>query len=1075
MRYASLLLVSLLSLSASAIAAEAPAMAQYLRCEYRIDPYGIDIVKPRLFWEMLDARRGAKQTAYQILVASTPRKLAKNEGDLWDSGKTASDQSTHIVYAGKPLQSRMQCHWKVRLWDAEGIATSYSKPALWTMGLLEPEDIKAKWIGLDRVMTYPGLPPIASPTFDGCHWVWTAESGVNAREKAPRGKRFFRGSVEIPKERAVRRAAFLIGADDGFELFVNGRFIGLSGGGNSPLIFDVTDRLSPGKNCLAVMGTNDAPSPAGLVGKLVIEFEQGKPLVCYIDKSWKFAIQEEPQWNNAAFDDSRWTSAVETARMGDAPWGTLKASPSIRPLACPLLRKEFHVRGDVRRATVYASALGNYHLHINGRSVGNDYFTPDWTDYKKRAYYNTYDVTELVRSNGPNAIGAVLAAGWYSGGVGWGCQHFRYGDQPRFLAQLEIELADGTRETVVTDASWKITFGPYLEGEFLAGETYDATKEIAGWDEPGLDDSSWESPAVAASIPAKLGAFPGVTVQKTSVLQPVKITEPKSGEYVYDMGQNFAGFARLKVRGPAGTKVVLRYAEALDSDGTIYTKTLRNARATDTYVLKGEGGEVWQPTFTYHGFRYVEVTGYPGKPSQDAVVGIAIHSNTPLVGAFECSNPMVNRLYQNITWTQRANFISVPTDCPQRDERLGWSGDAETFVRAATYNADVAAFFTKWLVDFEDGQAADGAFPDVAPFVAGQKGIPAWADAGTICPWTIHTVYNDKRLLAKHYHAMAKWVEHCCKNSNNLLRPAKGYGDWLSINADTPLDVIATAYFAHTTRLTADAARVLGKNEDAQTYNELFRQIKEAFNTAYVASNGRIKGNTQTCYLMALAFDLLSQQHRQEATKHLVADIESRGTHLSTGFVGTSMLMPTLSATGNTPLAYRLLLNDTFPSWGFSIKHGATSIWERWDGWTPEKGFQDPVMNSLAHYSFGAVGQWMFQTVAGIDTAEPGFQKIVIRPQPAEGLTWLKASYRSLHGRIATEWKSDRDKLLLTVTIPANTTATIHLPIADPSAVAEGGRPATQVDGVKACRSEAGQSLFEVGAGEYRFAIPCAR
>ena len=492
----------------------------------------------------------------------------------------------------------------------------------------------------------------------------------------------------------------------------------------------------------------------------------------------------------------------------------------------------------------------------------------------------------------------MLAAGWYSGGHRLGASaDTTTATSPRLLAQLEIELADGTIQTIATDGSWKTAFGPYVEGEFLAGETYDATKEIPGWASPGLNDAAWQPVAVTESIPAKLQAFPGVTVQETGVLRPVKITEPKPGVYVFDLGQNFAGFARLKVRGPAGTKVVLRFAEVLNPDGTIYTTNLRGARATDTYVLKGEGEEVWQPRFTFHGFRYVEVTGYPGKPGEDAITGIAINSNIPLVGSFECSSPMVNRLYQNIVWTQRANFISVPTDCPQRDERLGWTGDAETFVRAATYNADVAAFFTKWLVDLEDAQRPDGEFPDVAPRVVDLGGgVAAWADAGTICPWTIYQVYNDRRLLEKHYAAMVRWVEYCRKNSKDLLRPAAGFGDWLSIKADTPLDVIATAYFAYSTHLTAEAARTLGKQDDARKYDELFQQIKEAFNKAYVAPDGRIKGNTQTCYVLALWFDLLPTEKRAAAVRYLVDDIKSRDTHLSTGFVGTSVLMPTLSA-----------------------------------------------------------------------------------------------------------------------------------------------------------------------------------
>lgn len=1071
MRTGLLAFVALLTVQ-SALAADSPATVEHLRCEYRVDPQGIDIVQPRLSWEMRDSRRGAKQTAYQILVAGTPEKLAADQGDLWDSGKVVSDQSTQVVYAGKPLQSRMPCCWKVRVWDTAGKPTSYSKPASWSMGLLDPEDFKAKWIGVTGSMLSDGADtPV--PALDGCQWVWVAEPGVKATENAPAGMRFFRKCVTIPEGKVVSRAQFSVAADDNMELLVNGERAGSGAGFEAPQAIDVTDRLVSGKNCFALTATNGGPSPAGLIGKLIIHFKQGEPLVCPIDPSWKAAVGPEANWLATDFDDSHWAAAVAIAKPGDAPWGALKVPVSTRPQACPLFRKQFDVKGKVRRATLYGSALGNYRFHINGKPVGNDYFTPDWTDYKKRVYYNTYDVTDLVQENGANAIGGVLAAGWYAGAIGWGGLRNHYGEKPWLFAQLEIELADGTIQTVVTDNSWKTTLGPYLEGEFLAGETYDATKEIAGWAEPGLKEARWQPVAINDSNLAKLQAFPGVTVQETSVVRPVKIAEPKPGAYVFDLGQNFAGFARLKARGPAGTKVVLRFAEVLNPDGTLYTTNLRGARAIDTYVLKGNGEEVWQPRFTFHGFRYVEVTGYPGKPTEDAITGIAINSNIPLVGTFECSSPMVNQLYKNIVWTQRANFISVPTDCPQRDERLGWTGDAQTFVRAATYNADVASFFTKWLVDLDDAQKPDGYVPDVAPGILNPIGsVAAWADASTICPWTIYQVYNDKRILEKHYGLMARWVEYCRKNSTDLLRPAAGYGDWLSIKADTPLDVIATAYFAYSTHLTAEAARALGKLDDAKKYDDLFEQIKAAFNKAYVAADGRIKGNTQTCYVMALWFDLLPNDRQAAAARYLVEDIQSRDNHLSTGFVGTSVLMPTLSATGNTPTAYKLFLNDTFPSWGFSIKHGATSIWERWDGWTPEKGFQDPGMNSFAHYSFGAVARWMFQTVAGIDMAAPGFQRLMIHPQPAEGLTWAKASYGSIHGLIATEWKTEKGKLTLVVTIPANTTATVFLPTANSAGVTEGGRPATEAEGVKFLRVEGSESLFGLGSGEYRFAVP---
>lgn len=1068
-----LLAVLGLGFVSSASAAESPATAEYLRCEYRVDPLGIDVVQPRVSWEMRDARRGARQTAYQVLVASAAEKLAAGEGDLWDSGKIQGDQSAQVVYAGKPLQSRTRCYWNVRLWDAEGQPTAPSKPAIWTMGLLKPEDVKAKWIGLDRPMTYPiekgALPQV---TFEGCSWIWAAEPGVNLQQGAPQETRFFRGTVTIPGDRKIRRARFLITVDDEYDLYVNGQRVVGGNEWKSSQEADVASRLVAGANCLAVRATNTSPGPAGVVGKLVVDFEQGEPLVARIDTTWKSAAQEAPGWTSAKFDDSKWQPAVAITKMGEVPWGTvLLPGGKTNFFGCPLLRKDFAIQGGIRRATLYASALGIYRFYVNGQPVGNDYFTPDWTDYKKRVYYNTYDVTNLIKGNGANAIGGVLGAGWYAGQVCWAGQNL-YGDRPRLFGQLEVELADGTIQTVATDDTWKIAFGPYIEGEILAGETYDARKEIAGWASPE-SKGNWQPVAVTAPIPAKLQAFPGVTVQETGVLKPVKVTEPRSGVFVFDLGQNFAGFARLKARGPAGTKVVIRYAEMLNPDGTIYTTNLRTARCIDTYILKGQGEEVWQPRFTFHGFRYVEVTGYPGRPKKDAIAGIAVNSNVPLEGKFECSSPMVNRLYQNIVWTQRANYISVPTDCPQRDERLGWTGDAETFMRAATYNADVAAFFTKWLVDLQDTQGPAGDICDVAPKIRlTGSGCPAWADAGTICPWTIYQVYNDKRLLAKHYEMMARWVEFCRHNSTGLLRPEGGYGDWLSINANTPTDVLATAYFAYSAKLTADAARVLGKSEDARKYDELADQVKAAFNKAYVAADGRIKGNTQTCYVLALWFDLLPKELRPVAARYLVEDIKARGVHLSTGFVGTAWLMPTLSATGNTPIAYKLLLNDTFPSWGYSIKHGATSIWERWDGWTAEHGFQDPAMNSFAHYSFGAVARWMFQTVAGIDMAAPGFQRLLIRPRPAEGLTWVRASYGSIHGRIATQWKTANGKLAIIVTIPANTTATVVLPIADAAAVTENGKPLDKVEGLKLLGTVDNEVRVAVGAGEYYFVLP---
>lgn len=1042
---------------------QSPARVVQLRCEYRVNPLGIGTTRPRLSWTLNDARAGATQTAYQILVASTPEILAQNRGDLWDTGKVASSEMNQIEYAGQPLKSRMTCYCKVRIWDANQQVTPFSEPAMWSMGLLQPEDFKARWIQASEPLVHPQKGNQLD--FAGCPWVWYPEENTNPREKAPAGPRYFRKIVELPANEVIKRARFLITADDAFDLFCNGQPAGRGSGYNAPQIADVTNRMNTGKNTLAIVATNASPSPAGICGRLRVEFESGHVLEWLIDETWRCSAQVTGGWNSPDFDDSTWPFAIVVGKMGDKPWGTISAE-GLDIFGCALFRKGFRIDKPVQRATLYMSALGVAEVHLNGRLVNDEYFAPGWTDYRKRVYYNTYDVTNQLQQ-GDNAIGAILAAGWYAGAIGWKSERFHFGRDPKLWIQLEVVTSDGERLTIVSDETWKCTFGPHIEGEFLAGETYDARLEIPNWAKPNLDDTNWKPVVIASDVQTLLEAQRGVPIIKTGELLTKSISEPKPGVFVFDLGQNFAGFARLKVRGAKGTAVQLRFAEMLNPDGTIYTTNLRSARATDTYILKGEGEEIWEPRFTFHGFRYVEVTGYPGRPPEDAITGIAINSDIPLVGSFRCSSEMINQLYSNIVWTQRANFISVPTDCPQRDERLGWTGDAQVFIRAATYNADVAAFFNKWLVDLEDAQGPEGDFPDVAPrVVALGGGTAAWADAGVICPWTIYWVYRDRRVLEEHFDAMERWIAYCRKHSQDLLRPAAGYGDWLSINADTPKDVLATAFFAYSTHLTAECARILGFREKAAEYDKLFQEIREAFQKAFVSADGRVKGNTQTCYVLSLYFDLLPKDLRSKAVQYLVDDITSRDTHLSTGFVGTAYSMPVLSETGNTPLAYRLFLNDTFPSWGFSIKHGATSIWERWDGWTPEKGFQDPGMNSFAHYSFGAVGRWMFQYVAGIDTDGPGFRQLVMKPHIADGLDWVDARYSSICGEISSRWWYGDDGMWhWRITIPANTGATVYVPCADPEKV----QVNTGKDFARLVAKESGAAVFQVPAGTYKF------
>ena len=744
------LILAFACLCRPAMAADSPATVERLRCEYRENPLGISVVEPRLCWQMNDARRGAAQTAYQVLVADSPEALAADQGNLWDSGKVDSNQSIQVAYAGKPLGSRAVCHWKVRIWDAEGRPTDYGKPALWTMGLLTPEDVKAQWVGPGEPMIHPvklAAAKEAGLDYEGCQWVWYPEPGVDVKTAVPPGARFFRKEIELPAEAKIRRARFLIAADDNGELYVNGQPAGAGFGFKASQVADVAGQLHPGQNTLAVAVTNggENPNPAGLLGKLVIELDEGKPITVVIDTSWQSAEKPYPGWNTGKSGPSEWKPAVAFAKPGDAPWGKLTVETAeIR--ACPQLRKEFAVDGPIRRATVYASALGVYKLHINGKPVGNDFYTPGWTDFHKRVYYNTYDVTDMIRAGGPNAIGADLAAGWYAGAIGWKKEGHIYGELCSLFVQLEIERADGTVQTVVTDPSWKFAYGPRIEGEFLPGETYDARLRTPGWDLPGFDDAAVETRRRRRADQGEVPGLPGRDGSRDGRAADEEDHRAEAGAIRLRSGPELRRLRAAEGQGARrheGRAPLRRDAQPRRDD--LHDQPPR-ARCTDTYILAGDGEEIWQPQFTFHGFRYVEVTGYPGTPAADAVTGIAVNSDVPLVGSFECSSPMVNQLYSNIVWTQRANFIEVPTDCPQRDERLGWMGDAQVFVRAASYNADVAAFFTKWLVDVDDAQRADGSFTDVSPDLAGLgSGTAGWADAGVICPWTIYWVYNDRR------------------------------------------------------------------------------------------------------------------------------------------------------------------------------------------------------------------------------------------------------------------------------------------------------------------------------------------
>ncbi|MGE4285800.1 MAG: family 78 glycoside hydrolase catalytic domain [Phycisphaerae bacterium] len=1032
------------------------ATAVKLQCEDRTNPLGIDIAKPRLSWIVSAEENGVGQSAYQILVSSSTELLDSGKADLWDSGKVVSQKSFAVEYEGIPLTTELQCFWKVKLWDQEGNAGQWSETAIWTMGLMKPADFTAKWIAFD-------MPDEKNPLTE-VSWIWDVPT---AHENTSVGTRFFRGSFEAP---AVQSARLRITADDWYSAYINGKPVSEGLSHSYIRNVDITSEIIAGTNSIAVSAGNNGTSdnPAGLLLAVILELADGSTKIVSPDESWKASAVETEGWKAPGFDDSAWGTAYKLVKFGQRPWqGT--SEPRLPPARYFRGVAELDAaQKSVKRAYIHASALGIYQLYLNGKHVSKDYFSPGWSDYEKRVYYRTYDVTNLL-SSGKNAIGAILADGWYCGYVGYAREREHYGKDPRFMCRLFVEYQDGSTDVFDSNDNWKASLGPITQADFLRGEKYDARKELAGWTTVDFDDSAWVNAAVDDSKGAiTIQAAPSEPVIAYRTVNPIGVEEV-GGKYIVDMGQNFAGVVKISVDGEPGQVINLRHAEGLNPDGSIYTDNLRSASSEDAYICKGGSTETWQPMFTFHGFRYLEITGLNAAPALDSITGLALSSDTPVSGRFDCSNALVNKIYQNAYWTQRMNFIDVPTDCPQRDERLGWTGDAQVYINTAAYMNDVHAFFTKWIVDLMDGQRSDGQFPMVAPLkIAGDDGGPAWADAGVICPWTIYNMYGDTRIIEAHYDSMKKFIDFCTARSTAEHLPPQNFhcfGDWLNIDDNTPADVIFTAYYAYSTSLFAEMAGAIGREDDAAAYGKLAAEIKSAFEKAYVSEDGKIKGDTQCAYVLAIAQDLLSEENAKLAAEHLVRRIHECDDHLSTGFVGTKDLMLVLAKIGRNDLAYKLLLNETFPSWGYTIKHGATTIWERWNGWTPEDGYNDPGMNSFAHYSFGAVCQWIFENIGGISPAEPGFGSIVIKPALGGGLTWSNCSYDSVRGTITCNWRIEGDKKVFDISVPANTTATIILP------ASESCKHSTEKGVASMIQNSDKEWEIEVAGGSYSFEL----
>ncbi len=915
---------------------------QDLRCEYQLNPLGIDSKEPGLSWQLASDQRGATQSAYQIQVRD-------RQGDLWDSGKVLSDQSLHIPYHGPALRSRQLCTWRVRVWDSNDHPSAWSEPGWWEMGLLHATDWQAQWI--------------------------------------------------------------------------------------------------------------------------------------------------EPEWaeDPAAFNP------------------------------CPYLRAPFTLRTRPVSARVYVTAHGLYEASLNGQRVGDAYFTPGYSSYHHRLHYQTYDVSDLLHS-GENVVGVILGDGWYRGSLGIASRRNTYGQRLGLLWQLVVNYADGGEQIIVSDEQWRATTGPILSSDLKAGEVYDARLEMPGWDQPGFDESRWRGVRVAEYSLENLVTTPEPLVRRKERFVPGKVLTTPAGETVVDMGQNFSGVVQLRVNGPAGMNIRLRHGEALDKDGNFTMDHLAieplfpAPSQTVSYTLRGGGEEVYTPFFTVHGFRYVKVEGFPGTPTPENFTGVALYSDLPATGTFTCSDPRLNRLQHNILWSQKSNFLETPTDCPTR-ERAGWTGDAQIYAPTGSFLMQTAGFFMKWLRDLATEQEPDGRVPLIIPSPVGMesslprivtllKGSAGWGDAAVMLPWTLYQVYGDQRILEEQYASMKAWVDYQRRQAQDKYKPQGHtspryqerkpleyelylwdtnyhWGEWLEPDDPVPgllfgewtpevaqilsAPHIATAYFAYSTHLLAETARVLGNEADAQVYSTLFEKIRQAFITEFVGENGQMTPEKQSSYVRALAFDLIPERLRLAATQRLIELIQEAGTHLGTGFLSTPYLCPVLGDNDHLDLAYTLLMQDTPPSWLYAVKKGATTIWESWDG-IDEEG--NPH-NSLNHYSYGAIGNWLYQVVAGIAPGAPGYRHTIFQPQPGGGLTFASATYQSLYGEIATSWQIDGERFQLTVTVPTNTTATVVIPTRLGRQVTEGGVALESAVGVCGVRREQKATSIEIGSGVYTFtAIP---
>ena len=1097
--------------------------------ELRVDnlktPLGIDDPAPRFSWQLQDPARGAKQSAYEVLVASREELLRQGKADVWDSGRIDSGESLNVRYKGPAIAASTRSFWLVKVWDAAGKPYAQSDISWWETGLVSQEAWRAQWIGYetpeeDAVRHAPSV------------WITSPDLKVLNADKAAEQHIAYRQTVTLAK--AVQRAALYATGQDTVSAWINGAQV-LTSDKFPPwkqmpwkkfVRAEVTGKLSAGANTIAIetvhyvdnhsgKATADAPP---MIATLVVEYADGTTATFSSGTDWKSAIHAASGWQEKGFDDSGWDTAVVWPQQAPGPRGAPLGHPWI-PDSVKTLRHSFTVSKPVKSARLYATALGAYYLGLNGGlglnpglnggQVSDQILAPGWTDYRQRVVYQTYDVTNLLVV-GKNAISFWLAPGWYSTPLEWFQQPNNYGDTPPALrAQLRIEHTDGTVEWVTTDASWQAARNG-VRSELYDGESFNLDEGFTGESDPRFPDVIKDKAAIIHPAPVRIVAQDFQPIRIEREVHAVSMTEPKPGVYVYDFGQNLTGLEKVKLHGlHDGFRVRIRFAEILNPDGTIYTDNLRTAKATDTFVSTftesaesadrvhskiGYGVE-FQTAFSFHGFRYAEVTGPTAAPGLDAVKAEVIHTDAPFTAKLETGSEMINKLWSNILWGQRSNFVGVPTDCPQRDERLGWMADAQVFWRAASYNMDLAAFSRKFAGDMRGTQTGTPYYGIYAPGTAqSSSGSGAgWSDAGVIIPWTSWLQTGDTSVIEQNWAAMEKYLNAIeASNPDGLWMNNSGtpFGDWLSPEGKTDHGLIATAYWAYDVTLMQQMAHATNRAQDAEKYAQLFEKIRAAFQKQYVHDDGFVAGAdnspspfgainnpnaksnggaTQTGYVLALHMNLVPDSLRAAAAQKLVDRIEANHGLLSTGFLGTPYLLEELTRSGHSELAYKLLLNTQYPSWGYLVEHGATTMWERWNG---DQMKDDPSMNSYNHYAYGAVADWIYRYAAGVDATplDAGFHTVVLHPVFDQRLESVKFDYASTYGMIHSDWSVKGTTAVWHVTIPANTTGWLGLNASEAGRYKLEGIPLAESKQVKAMTSGQ-QNGFELAAGSYTFAV----